>query len=330
MLLTAKSVRMFTWLSAILLTLTVFTQLPLSTLPDAIARLSPAEWIMWITVNLLTIGLLVARWQVMTRALGLMLGFVPLLLVRQAGQLVSFITPGPQFGGEPMQVLWLWKNYHLSGHVALLAVGLDRFLELWINFAVLLFAVLLLLLTATNDTATWQIVAGLLTALVLLLSALGWALIGHPATISAGLQRLTRRWQNHAVLGKLDKQWNQISVNLLALTREHKWSLLVALVLSLLGWAGMVLELWLLLGFFAPSADVDGFIVLFVATRLAFLLPLPGGIGTLEAAVFWACQGLGLPATAALGIIVLMRLRDAVIMSCGMTALRYLNSRLPR
>lgn len=322
-------IQIITWLAALLLAASVLQQLPISALAETISTLSVTQWLVWGALNLLIIFVLVARWQVLTRALGWAVGFVPLLLIRQAGQLVSFITPGPQFGGEPLQIYWLWKNYRLAGHAALLTVGLDRFFELWINFAVLLFAVLLLLAITAIDTHTWQLVALILTVLILSLSILGWVLITHPHIISSGLQRLARRWQHHALLGTLDTQWGLISSNLLAMTTQHKPALLLAFMLSLLGWAGMLAEIWLLLTFFDPAPDFAGFIVLFVAIRIAFLLPLPGGIGTLEAAVLWACQGLGLPGTAALGLIVLMRLRDAVILSGGLLALLHLNAHRP-
>ena len=66
----------------------------------------------------------------------------------------------------------------------------------------------------------------------------------------------------------------------------------------------------------------SSFVFLLVAIRLAFLLPLPGGIGTLEAAVFWAFLSLELPATAAIGIIALMRLRDGVVLIANIASLR--------
>jgi len=322
--------RLLTWLAALLLATAVLQQLPLIALPESIATPTVLQWLSWTLVNILTIAVLVIRWQLLTGALGLVTGFIPLLLVRQAGQLVSFITPGPQFGGEPLQVYWLWKNYRLAGHAALLAVGLDRFFELWVNFAVLLGAVLLLLATSTIGTDAWKLMAIFLTVLMMSLSIVGLFLIKHPERISAGLQRLTRRWQDHAILGQLETHWNRISRDLLVVTRQQKPALIMALLLSLLGWAGMLAELWLLLTIFFPQPDFTDLLVIFVVIRAAFLLPLPGGIGTLEAALFWACQGLGLPVTAALGLIVFMRLRDAVVMGGGLIALRYLNAHIPR
>ena len=64
--------------------------------------------------------------------------------------------------------------------------------------------------------------------------------------------------------------------------------------------------------------------LILVAMRLAFLLPLPGGIGTLEASLFWVFQILGLPLTVAISVMALMRLRDAITLVIGLYCVRAL------
>ncbi|MFM1896849.1 MAG: hypothetical protein RLZZ385_1923, partial [Pseudomonadota bacterium] len=94
----------------------------------------------------------------------------------------------------------------------------------------------------------------------------------------------------------------------------------------LLGWAAIMVEMVIVLGMLGVDASVWGVVFILVATRLALLLPLPGGIGTLEAAVLWSFQILGLPATAAVGLIALMRLRDAVVLLVGLGCLKGVQS----
>jgi uncharacterized membrane protein YbhN (UPF0104 family) len=67
---------------------------------------------------------------------------------------------------------------------------------------------------------------------------------------------------------------------------------------------------------------MTGLVLILVAMRLALLLPLPGGVGTLEASVLWSFQTLDLPASAAIGVIALMRLRDALVLLAGLLCLR--------
>jgi hypothetical protein len=116
------------------------------------------------------------RWQVIIDMLDVPVRFGELLMMRQAGQAVSFITPGPQFGGEPLQVFWLWQR-KLPIHSALLAVGLDRFYELWINFSLLLLGVFLLLASPAADIVDWRKIAVVLLLVPLILSLLGWLLL---------------------------------------------------------------------------------------------------------------------------------------------------------
>ena len=77
----------------------------------------------------------------------------------------------------------------------------------------------------------------------------------------------------------------------------------------------------LLLHFLGLVLTPAAFILLIVAMRLAMLLPMPGGIGSIEAALLWSFQLLQLPAAAAIGLIALTRLRDAVVLLIGLYCL---------
>ena len=88
---------------------------------------------------------------------------------------------------------------------------------------------------------------------------------------------------------------------------------------SCLAWAGMIVEFWFLLGLAQVPFDGTDFILLFTVMRLAFLL-LPGGIGSVEAGLFWSFQALGLPLSMAANV-VLMRVRDLSLLLSGAVAL---------
>ncbi|MEQ8409400.1 MAG: lysylphosphatidylglycerol synthase transmembrane domain-containing protein [Gammaproteobacteria bacterium] len=310
-----------TWPLAAGLALWIVSRLPADALMQAITQLRSAQWLIWIAINVAVIVLLAGRWQLLSNAMGLSVKLGQLLRIRQAGQLISFVTPGPQFGGEPLQVYWLWKRYGVPGHSALLSVGLDRFYELWINFAILLLAVLALLTTSAIDFVDWQFIAGVLLALLLAMGVLAWVLLTQPQRVRGWIQRLTRPWQHHPRLARLDSHWEQLNESLRALLGQQRPALIAALLVSLLAWLTMIAEFWLLLGF--AGIDLGGeqglttFVFLFTIVRLAFLLPLPGGIGSVEAALFWAFQALALPLSAAAALIVLMRLRDVAVLLAG-------------
>lgn len=322
--------RYLAWIAALGLAAWILSRLPFTDLLQIITDLGPSQWLVWIALNLTVIALLAGRWQVLTRAMALPCRFLQLLRVRQAGQVISFVTPGPQFGGEPLQVYWLWQRYSVPGQAAFLAVGLDRFFELWINFAVLLLAVLMLFTSRSAAFVDWLLIAFILLGLILLMGLFGWYLLRKPLHIRDWIKRLGNRWQQNERLRNLDTHWSQLNDLLRKVLSTQRPALSLALGLSLLAWLGMIVEFWLLLSFVDVPLDLATFIFLFTVVRLAFLLPLPGGVGSVEAGLFWAFQALALPLPAAAGLILLMRLRDVAILLAGAAALPGLSSPLPR
>jgi len=73
--------------------------------------------------------------------------------------------------------------------------------------------------------------------------------------------------------------------------------------------------------------DFLNLVMIMVGMRLAMLLPVPGGIGTIEASLLWSFSLLGLPVAAAATLIALIRLRDAVVLIIGLLCLGSLGGR---
>jgi uncharacterized protein (TIRG00374 family) len=310
------------WLVALTLVGWALSQMPLDAIAQTMQALTWPQWLAWSCVNIAIILLGTERWHVLTRLLGLPVTFLQLLLIRQAGQTVSFITPGPQFGGEPLQIYWLYKRCAIAIHSAVLALGMDRFFELWINFSVLLLGVALLLLSPVQTGADLPQIMMALFGMMAVLTVLGWLALRKPRWVSGRLERLSQRWLQSPRLRQLDDHWQALGSDLQKVFNTRKPGLLWALALSVLGWIVIFAEMALVLAFLDIEVDVAGFVLIMVAMRLALLLPLPGGIGTLEASVLWSFQSLGLPASAAVGVIALMRLRDAMVLLAGLLCLR--------
>jgi uncharacterized protein (TIRG00374 family) len=314
------------WLAALTLAGWTLRQLPLTDIGNSLRGLSPLQWMLWVVLNGVVMALSTARWQGFVRMLGDRLALWPLLLNRMAGQTVSFLTPGPQFGGEPLQIYWLCRQHAVPVHRAVLALSLDRFFELWVNFAVLLGGVSLLLLTQLVPSQDWRNTLLLLGLLVLALPLAGVLVLRQPGWVVARLGRVATRWEQHPRLqefsSKVGNHWQALREDLQRTVREERPVLLMGLLLSVLGWAFILGELRALLWFLNVPVATGDFVLLFVGIRLAMLLPLPGGIGTIEAAVLWTFALLDLSTGDALGLIALMRLRDATILVFGLLSLR--------
>ncbi|MBT7783065.1 MAG: flippase-like domain-containing protein, partial [Anaerolineae bacterium] len=96
-------------------------------------------------INAAILLLFGSRWWLILRALGYDLPYLSLAKYRLASFGVSYFTPGPQFGGEPLQVYFLHKNHQVPTETALASVSLDKLLEMLANFTFLVFGVMIIL-----------------------------------------------------------------------------------------------------------------------------------------------------------------------------------------
>jgi uncharacterized protein (TIRG00374 family) len=100
--------------------------------------------------------------------------------------------------------------------------------------------------------------------------------------------------------------------------RQHPGTLALALVVSLVSWGLLVLEYWLALYFLGATLTPVQTIIALTAARVAILLPLPGGLGTLEASQVLAMQLLGFNPAIGLSLSVLIRARDVLLGGLGL------------
>ena len=100
--------------------------------------------------------------------------------------------------------------------------------------------------------------------------------------------------------------------------RRHLPNLLGALGVSLLAGAGMVGEYALMASFLGINLPFWNTVAAWAAGWLSFLLPLPGGLGALEASQIFVLSRFGVHVAAAISMILLMRGRDLLIGGLGL------------
>lgn len=286
---------------------------------DAV-RTAIAHWgyLHWLAFALLNLGILWAmcwRWSLILRRAGYVVGFGALIRYRMGANTLSYITPGPQFGGEPLQVHCLTRFHQVPPEWASASVAVDRLMELMGNMLFLALGGIFVLAPMLSDpTAVFPLTA-LLIGVVLAGGGLLWAV----ATGKAPLSRMTaggRRW-----LGR-----PQASGGWIAFLRASEDQAAGILTDRLLGWYALggllqwflfLAELWVIYAFMGWPMTALGLLTVAVASRLAFLLPLPGGLGALEASQLLAVTSLGGDPAMAAAACCVMRARDLVVISVG-------------
>ncbi len=300
----------------------VLAQLPLGQVRLALRQLSVANLLTLLLLNGLVLLVLNGRWWLIVRGMGYRLPFQRLLLHRLAAFGVSYFTPGPHFGGEPLQVALVEREHGVARETAVAAVTLDKLLELLVNFLFLALGVGVLL---------WH---GFLGA------AVGWQTAVFPLALVFGISLfLLATWRGQYPIGWLLRRleplpfWGPRARRVGALLQASERqatafcqhaprAMLLALLISLFAWLLMVVEYALMLRFLAAPLTLAQTLAMLTAARLAYLLPLPGGLGALEASQVLMLQLLGfdlpLAAATAVSASLLIRVRDVLLGLAGL------------
>ncbi len=298
-------------------------------LPDAwtvLARIGLAQIAVLVLANGLVLLTLSGRWWLILRAQGHSLSYLTVVGYRLAAFGVSYFTPGPQFGGEPLQVYLVQRRHQVPRFSAIAAVTLDKTLELLVNFAFLVGGAICVIKCQVLPEVSGRPV--FLFAFVLLALPVGfllaiWAdLRPISGLLQAGFRLLPDLWVTRlgwwSAYADLRQTILESEHQAAQFCRRHPLTVLQALAVSLLGWAAMLGEYWLALHFLGQSMTLAQTITALTAARVAFLLPLPGGLGTLEASQVLALGALGMNPAAGLSLSLLIRLRDVTLGGLGL------------
>jgi uncharacterized protein (TIRG00374 family) len=287
----------------------------LSAVVSAIGRWGWFQWLLFAVLNLFILGAMCWRWSFILRQMGHPVGFAALIRCRMGGNFLSYITPGPQFGGEPFQVYCLVRRRQVPVEAASASVAVDRLLELMGTLLFLSLGGIAVLPSLVENRAAMLAVVAVMAGVVLVIGILLYAI----AAGGAPLSRLTGRaaqfvgWQKNLPKLVAFLQAGERQAAGILTDRLCGWYALG----GLLQWSGFLAELWMIYAFMGTPLGVYALLTVAVAARLAFLLPLPGGLGALEAGQMLALTSLGGDPAAAAAACGIMRVRDLVVISTG-------------
>lgn len=306
----------------------VMRTISLRTVVETFRQMTLPELLILLAVNLLIFATFTGRWWIFLRAQGHTVAYARLLVYRLTAFGISYFTPGPHFGGEPYQVFATVRGHGTPPTAAIAAVTLDKVLEMLVNFAFLCAGVFLILTQRNRfDTAIEAQFAVYALLLLALPAGLMVALARgrHPlSALLAGVDRLAGlyRLRAHPRSGIVPPTWlitlRHSEDQMGRLCRQHPRALMGALAVSLLSWVGVIGEFWLLTLVLGLDLSLLEATTALVASRFAILLPLPAGLGALEAGLVLAMRSLGLDPSIGLALSLLIRARDVLFSLLGL------------
>jgi hypothetical protein len=291
---------------------------PYPDIVQTLGRLSPAQLAVILLVNLLVVSVFTGRWWVILRAQGESVSFPALVAYRLAGFGISYFTPGTQFGGEPLQASLVHRRESVPVPVAGASVALDRAIDLLGNATFLMFGVVvslrLNLVPASAEIAVIALAAGLLSVPLLYLAAARRGI----TPVTAFLLRLPERLKSRSGFARWQTAVEAMEAQIVDFCGRRPRDLTLAMAFSLASWLAILAELALMLRFLDLRLTPLETIGVLTASRLAFLVPVPGGLGALEASQILALTALGYSRAEGLSLGLLIRARDLAFGGAGL------------
>jgi len=273
---------------------------PLTEIWKAIDQLRAWQIGVLVLINVSIYLLVSLRWWIVIRAGRKTIAFLPLVLVRVAVFGVSYFTLGPQVGGEPLQILYLQRKYGMTYTRATSTVIMDKLLEFLANFFLLIFGMMAVLQAGIVSTVGSKPLASLIP----LGALLAWPpihillMMRGVYPIGAGLRAVFSRFGNPKWMRFIIASERMAGM----FCQRYPRALLLAVgaslvAINLVGW--QMLAAW-------------------TTSWLAFLIPLPGGLGALEAGQVFTLGAFEISAALAIGVALLIRARDLLIGGLGL------------
>lgn len=273
-----------------------------------------------------------ARWWFVLDGFGYALPFLRLIRYRTAVFGLGYITPGPQLGGEVLQVYFPASRHKVPVAVALAAASVDKTLEMLGNFTFMVGGAFIVLIGQ-------HLITDVNTSLVIALSSLLLLPLGLIIAIWRGkhpisgfvlwLERLApvelrRRIRANRVLMHLPSLHRlhttiHHSEDLTAwLCRTRPTMILLAIFMTFVAWCLIYSEFWVVAHALNLPLTRAEAVATLVLVYFAFLLPMPGGLGAMEAALVLALTSFGYAPAQAISLGLMLRGRDLTQAAIGL------------
>ena len=319
-----RRLRVLLWLPVPLLMFWVLRGVPLRDTGRILAGLTPWRLAALAAVNLAFVAALTLRWVSVLHGLGepvTMRNLPPLAAARLAGFAVSYLTPGPQFGGEPVQLAMARRRTGLSYARGAASLVIEKGFDLAGNLAFIGFGSLALrslppAAGGSGNQWTFLSATGLLLGILPLLY-LGLVFAGF-RPLSAAMARAIRGPRAKPRLIRLASFMQEAETDA-GLYGKKPARAAARFVVSFLAIQGLgILELWLTMRFLGSPIGFSNTVLLLAGSKLAMYAPLPGGLGALEAVQRTLLVSLGYEPSLALALSAWVRIRDILFALAGL------------
>jgi uncharacterized protein (TIRG00374 family) len=282
-----------------------------------LSQMTIGKFLVFLALTQVSYALFNLRWQIILKTHGHHIPFAKLWLYRATGYGISYITP-TQVGGEPVRIYLLNENHGIRLREATASVLFDKLLEMSSFLVFVGSGIIVASFTNLVPDSSLYSVSLLIGGLVLVGIYIFKKLLDGEGFLTTLFRTL--RLEKIPRLQKFEEKIHnteKLIMDFLSHTEHRKTTLPLLAFISLLAWSFTIAEYYMLSQFL--GIGLTGFQSFLVATipLMAYLLPVPGGLGMLEGAQAGMFGLLGYASSAAFAVVVMVRVKEIFFSSIG-------------
>jgi uncharacterized protein (TIRG00374 family) len=276
------------------------------------------NFLIFIFLSTLNFCLYTLRWDIILRHIHHdpqeKIPFGRLFLHRMSGFALSYLTPTAQTGGEPLRIMML-QHDNVPSKTAVSSVIIDKALEFAALIVFISVGIGLALIDGSLPAKTEFLFSVLI---VIFVAAVFWFYYSSVKDIGffSSILRFTRLTRFNRIK-KLEQKFLEIEEQMSSFYKNHLKVFLFLILISLVISAFLLLEHYLVARFMGVRLTFFQTFLASTIPYLAYMVPIPGGLGLLEGghAAMFALLGVNINAFV---LVFIIRIRDLVFVMVGL------------
>ncbi len=283
----------------------IFTKFPVSW--QEFLEFNPWLLLLWFIITLLIFLIHALRWKIILDANNLKVPYWNTFLYRVIGNSVSYFTPAAKLGGEPVRALLIRRHKH-SLKESLSTVVIDKAIEL-ASSGIFFVVGVVIVLTSFALPKDFQVVLLISGALIL------WVIYYYYSSMFRGrpvIIKLFRKLNLHNIkrMKKYERKVMDFEDVIINFYSKNKRAFITSVVVSGITWLLMFVEYKLAAMILGFNVSYLAVFLIFSFVGIAYIVPIPMSLGSLEASQVGIFKLLGFGAAGGLALSILVRIRD--------------------
>ncbi|HRY90846.1 MAG TPA: lysylphosphatidylglycerol synthase transmembrane domain-containing protein [Candidatus Gracilibacteria bacterium] len=282
-----------------------------------LSQFSLLKFLVFLAVSTLNFVLYTLRWDIILKKIHgqpHQIRFFRLFLHRMSGFALSYLTPSAQTGGEPLRIMLL-EHDNIPTKTATSSVIIDKALEFAALFVFIGIGMLMAIFDGSLPQATRTVFTILLVVILLVIFWFYYSSLKNIGVFSSIL-RITRL-NRFARVKKLEEKMMAVESQMADFYKHHLKTFIILIVISLIISSFLLLEHYLVARFMGVNLTFFQTFLASTIPYIAYVIPVPGGLGLLEGghAAIFAALGVNINAFV---LVFIIRMRDLVFVLAGL------------